>query len=357
MAYQRFLIDSDYLALITEEGLNQLIRGNTDRLAQAEQRAEMKIVDYLDQFYEVGAALDRGKKIKEYSNLVTYPSNVFFKREGKIWRTTKSINACHKPTMVEYWAKMEELTLPAEQLMDEKNKILPYLQMRSYRPGDVVTYLGATWKCITANGWDFKNIQIPGIQYWKAVTASEWMANRHYAIGDVVKFEGGFYAVVQEDADGETQEGGIDWSNDPEVSDAYGLIGKYDEGYDYSVDSFDYVVYDGVVYEPVLNPNAEELEENVNMVQDDPRNYNLVNYMAAISIYYLNALIAPTQIPQSRIDMFEEAMCWIESAAKMKLDPHIKRKFDRETHTPKDDWAMASFETNAATQIHSPWFV
>ena len=360
MAYQRFLTDNDYLALITEEGLGQLIRGNIGRLAQAEQRAEMKIVDYLDQFYEVGAALERGKKIKEYNNLVTYPSNAFFKLDGKIWRTTKSINACHKPTTVEYWVESEELVLPAEQLREEKSKVLPYLQMQTYRPGDVVTYLGATWKCIEANGWDFQNIQIPGVQYWKTVTASEWVANHHYSIGDVVKFEGAFYAVLQDDNmddEGNAVENSIDWSTDPDVSDAYGKIGNYDEGYDYTPDTRDYVVLDGKVFEPVLNPNAEELKENLNMVLDDPRNYNLVNYMAAISIYYLNALIAPTQVPQSRIDMFEEAMCWIESAAKMKLDPHIKRKIDRMTHEPKDDWAMASFETHAATQIRSPWFV
>ena len=358
MAYQRFLTDNDYLALITEEGLGQLIRGNVDRLAQAEQRAEMKIVDYLDQFYEVGAALERGKRIKDYCNFVTYPANAFFKKDGKIWKTTKSINACHKPTLVEYWVEMEELALPAEQLSDEKSKLLPYLQMRTYRPGDVVTYLGATWKCLVANGWDFKNIQIPGVKYWKAVPSTEWVAAVHYHVGDVVSFEGAFYAVIlDDDTDEEHGGGNIDWMDNPDVSDAFGLIGNYDEGYNYTPDTHDYVVCDGKVFEPVLNPNAEELEEYVNIVPDDPRNYNLVNYMAAIAIYYLNALIAPTQIPQSRIDMFEEAMCWIESAAKMKLDPHIRRRIDRQTNEPKDDWAMASFETHAATQIQSPWFV
>lgn len=361
MAYQRFLTDNDYLALITKPQLDSMIQGVTERFAQAEQRAEMKIVDYLDQFYEVGAALDCGKRIKDYSELVTYPSNAYFKKDGAIFRTTKALNARHEPTSVVYWTEMEGLVLPAEQLRDEKSRILPYLQQRTYKPGDIVTYLGATWKCIVENGWDFKNIQIPGIEYWKEVGNEGWLANHHYKIGDVVSFEGSFYAVIEDDEfndKGEEQEeNAVNWSNAPDINSAFGLIGKYDKGYNYSVGCNDYVVWDDRVYDPVLSPNADEPKENVNMVPDDPRNFNLVNYMASMSLYYLNALIAPTNISQTRIDMFEEAMNWIENAAKMRLDPHIKRRMDRDTCTPKDDWAMASFETDAATQINSPWFV
>lgn len=364
MAYQRFLTDNDYLALITEEGLGMLIRGNVERLAQAEQRAEMRIVDYLDQFYEIGAALEKGKRIKEYSPLITYPSNVFFRKDGKIWRTTKAMNACHKPNAKVYWEKAEDLTLPAEQLREADRKVLPYLQQKTYKPGDVVEYLGTTWQCLIANGWDFKDIQIPGISYWETIEAPGWEANVHYHVGDVVSFSNQFYAVVaDDDSEREIYDDGtptipeeIDWSIDPEENDAYGLIGEYSDGYDYSIDGFDYVVSDGVVFKPTMNPNADLPEENVNIVLDDPRNYNLVNYMTAIALYYLNALIAPINVPLTRENMFNEAMAWVEGAAKMKLDPHIPRKIDKEKHTPKDDWAMASFETNQETQVNSPWF-
>lgn len=356
MSYQRFLTDNDYLALITTEGLEQLTRGDVTRLAQAEQRAEMKIVDFLDQFYEIGKALEIGKKIKDYSCFVTYPSNAYFKKDGKIYKTIKSLNAQHKPTLTEYWEQCDELALPAEQLVEEKKKVLPYLQLRTYRPGDVVSYLGGTWKCLVPNGWDFNDIQIPGIKYWERVETNEWVANYHYVVGDTVEYEGELYAVVYDDS---TAEEGlvIDWSNDPQVNDAYGLIGDYDEGYNYSIEGYDYVVFEGNVFKPVLSPNVEEPEVNVNIVPDDPRNYNLVNYMTAIALYYLNALIAPTNVPETRVDMFNEALLWIENAAKMRLDPHIPRKIDRCEHKPIDDWAMASFETNAATQIHSPWFI
>lgn len=364
MAYQRFLTTGDYLALITEEGLGQLIRGDEERLAQAEQRAEMKIVDYLDQYYMIGMELERGKKIKDYSNLVTYPSGAFFRKGGKIWKTCKSLNACHKPTNIEYWVAVDELVVPAEQMAEMDNKTLPYLQLRTYHPGDVVSYLGGTWRCLVENGWDFKNIQIPGVTYWKKVDTTEWVANNIYALETVVSYEGKYYVVTKTD----TEDYQYDWSEDPDNSGCYGLIGDYDEGYNYSTDENDYVVAEDTVFVPILNPNADEPKASVdiadgetkaqiNIVQDDPRNYNLVNYMTAIALYYLNALIAPTNVSQTRVDMFEEAMLWVQNAAKMKIDPHIPRKVEKETNVPMDDWALASFETNAATQLNSPWFL
>lgn len=364
MAYQRFLTDNDYLALITEEGLNSLTRGNTDRLAQAEQRAEMRIVDYLDQFYEIGAVLEVGKRIKDYSPLITYPSNVFFKKDGKIWRTAKAMNACHRPNDKVYWEKAVDLTLPAEQLRETNREVLPYLQQKTYKPGDVVEYLGITWQCLIANGWDFKNIQIPGIDYWEKIVVDGWEANIHYHVGDVVAYDGQFYMVVADDeSEREYYEDGtptipenIDWSEDPEISPAYGLIGDYAEDYNYNLDGNDYVVYENEVWRPTMNPNADEPVENENIVQDDPRNYNLVNYMTAIALYYLNALIAPTNVPLTRETMFNEAMDWVEAASRLRLDPHIPRKIDKDKKCPKDDWALASFETNQETQVNSPWF-
>ena len=51
--YRRFLNNSDYLGIITQEALQQLTRGNDERFIQAEQSAEMSIVEYLSENYEV----------------------------------------------------------------------------------------------------------------------------------------------------------------------------------------------------------------------------------------------------------------------------------------------------------------
>ncbi len=45
--YRRFLNNDDYLGIITPEALAQLTRGNDARFIQAEESAEMSIVEYL----------------------------------------------------------------------------------------------------------------------------------------------------------------------------------------------------------------------------------------------------------------------------------------------------------------------
>ena len=47
--YRRFLNNDDYLGIITPEALAQLTRGNDARFIQAEESAEMSIVEYLSQ--------------------------------------------------------------------------------------------------------------------------------------------------------------------------------------------------------------------------------------------------------------------------------------------------------------------
>ncbi len=51
--YRRFLNDADYLGIITQEALSQMTRGHAERFIQAEESAEMSIVEYLSENYEV----------------------------------------------------------------------------------------------------------------------------------------------------------------------------------------------------------------------------------------------------------------------------------------------------------------
>ena len=63
--YRRFLNNNDYLGIITPEALSQLTRGNEDRFIQAEESAEMSVVEYLSENYEVEKELAQGKYIAE----------------------------------------------------------------------------------------------------------------------------------------------------------------------------------------------------------------------------------------------------------------------------------------------------
>ena len=74
--YRRFLNNSDYLGIITQEALQQLTRGNDERFIQAEQSAEMSIVEYLSENYEVEKELAKGKYIADYDRCITYPVGV-----------------------------------------------------------------------------------------------------------------------------------------------------------------------------------------------------------------------------------------------------------------------------------------
>ena len=76
--YKRFLNNNDYLGIITEEALRQLIRNKEDRIAQAEEAAETSIVEYLTDNYEVEKELMKGKLLVEYNPTITYPVGAHF---------------------------------------------------------------------------------------------------------------------------------------------------------------------------------------------------------------------------------------------------------------------------------------
>ena len=103
MMYRRFLNLSDYHSIITPEALEQMIRGNVTRFIQAEQSAEISIVEYLSENYEIEAELAKGKFIAEYDRQITYPVGVYIYHEGLIYEVIRSTSGYKKPSSVEYW--------------------------------------------------------------------------------------------------------------------------------------------------------------------------------------------------------------------------------------------------------------
>ena len=81
--YRRFLNNDDYLGIITPEALAQLTRGNDARFIQAEESAEMSIVEYLSENYEIEKELAKGKYIAEYE-----PSNYLSRGCACLFRGT-----------------------------------------------------------------------------------------------------------------------------------------------------------------------------------------------------------------------------------------------------------------------------
>lgn len=333
MAYRRFLNDSDYLAILTEEAFSQLIRDVHDRVPQAEQAAEMDIVGYLGQYYEIGRELERGKAMREYTPAVSYPAGAYILLNGKPARVTAPMNGYRKPLDREYWKEIVDFTL-----ISDIDTVPPYLQTRTYNNGNVVRHNGGYWRCVSPNGWDFSNIVVPGIRAWEEVAVAEWEALVDYSEWDVVAYNGNFYALTSKPAD-------YDTSVTPSDGDWWGLVGEYNTEYkfDCADTAHDYAVSGGKVYVPVMNPNADIPQEGVNVVTDDPRNLNLVKHMTRIAVYYLHQTISPTNISETRRLMYEDSMAWLINASKLRVNPLIPRK-RKESGEPKDDWATATFQ-------------
>lgn len=345
MAYLRFLTNKDYKAVLTDEQFEMLVCGDENRLSQAERSAEMNFLEYLDQHYEIERVLRVGKSIREYKVGVTYPANVYFKKDGIIYKTLKPINGCKKPTDVVYWEQVEEL-LDFEDA-DKKPK---YSQMQTYSIGDVVRFGTEWWVCKAPNGYELDNIQLPGVQYWKKVEVIEWQPNMEWQLHQVCAYKFLFYVKSS------VEEVETDEVLTPETDDTWSLIGEYTPDYNYAVGENDYVVLGNNVFEPSMAPNADEVAVGTNVIADDPRNPNVVTHMTTIACYYLHQMISPTNISEVRRWAFEDSMGWLSNAARFKINPKLPRKHDCEAGGAVVDFALETYQREFDPS-HDMWLI
>ena len=330
MAYYRFLTNADYKALVSDEQFEQIVRGDSYRLVQAEQSAEMNFLEYLDQYYEIEKELQVGKRIRDYNSGVSYPAQAWFAKDGVIYKTLTAINGRKAPTEKVYWELTEE---PSE--IDGK-KLQKYSQLAAYANGDIVLFGSDYWVCRLPNGYELDNIRIPGYSAWDKVETVEWEPNMEWALNRVCYYNGNFYEKIQET---ETED-----VLTPEEDDDWAMIGAYSANYDYDYSSgHDYVEFESSVFVPVFNPNADKIVEGENIVRDEPRNANIVTHMTRIACYYLHQLISPINISESRRWAYEDSMSWLANASKFRINPKIPRKKESDG-LDKVDWALETFQ-------------
>ncbi len=325
--YKRFLNNNDYIGIITEEALLQLIRGKEERLAQAEEAAEASIVEYLVDNYEIEQVLSIGKSLAQYNRQIVYPVGSHFYHNGKLYEALRSINGYKAPAQFMYW---QEYT---EYITDEL-AIESYSQLKNYQPGDIVRFGNVLYLCLEPNGIDFKDIRMPGIVAWTEISTSEWTSNYEYQLWDVVSWTGKFYALTSVEE--------IDLTINPYESENWGLIGEYDPNYQYQFTDTEYVEYNGRVYIPTMNVNADTLQEGYNIRLHDPRNGNVKKHMLRLALYELHKLASPNNISSARITDYETSILWLRDASRMKINPQITRKLDDE-HKPVTEYAIATF--------------
>ena len=206
MAYLRFLTNKDYCSIATAEHMKQLIQDVPDRIPQAEARAEMQMLEYLDQYYEIEKVLSVGKNIREYNPNVCYPGQVWIKHDENIYKTLTHINGCKRPGKTEYWRQVVDFIDP--HLIDSAKK---YSQLRMYSKGEIVKFGTEYWQCVTPHGYEANEIHMPGVKVWKEVEVTEWEPNFEWEKDQVCSFEGRFYQYLEEKSDddeGDDSEGG-----------------------------------------------------------------------------------------------------------------------------------------------------
>lgn len=337
--YRRFLNNNDYLAVITPEALSQLTRGNDERFIQAEEAAEISIIEHLSENYEIENELAKGKFIAPYDRRITYPVGVHIYWNGQIHQTIRSICGYRQPAIIRYWQEATDVIQP--------ESLPQYSQFETYYSGNVVLYNDVPYVCLCENGYTFGDIRIPMVSGWLQASFSIWQPV-NYALWEVVEFQGAFYTLMSLD--------NFDNNIDPYESPNWGAIADYDPVYNaYELVEHEYVVYEGHVFYPETDVNADIPEVGTNLVLHDPRNYNLKRHMVRLAIYELTKQIAPNNVSVIRMRDYEDSMKWLNDASKLRINPQIPRRLS-EDKEPVTDWQMATFQTNY-DPYKNPWMI
>lgn len=164
----------------------------------------------------------------------------------------------------------------------------------------------------------------------------------------MVEYNGGFYTLMTFN--------NFDYNLDPMKSDCWGAIADYDPEYNaYELSEHEHIVFDGHVFYPETDVNADILTVGQNLSLYDPRNYNLKKHMVRLAIYELTKLIAPNNVSVVRMRDYEDSMKWLNDAARLRLNPQIPRRLD-ENQKPVTDWQLATFQVDYNPH-HNPWLI
>lgn len=344
MKGNRFLTTTDYYEIITKEALSQIVKeGQEDKFRLAEESAEMSIIEYLTENYEIEQVLEEGKSIREYDRRINYPVGSYIDVDGIPYKVIKSISGYRSPSLYEYWEEYIEYDE-----INDAERVQEYRQLATYYPEDLVVFNGKYYICIRENGYDFGEIRIPGITAWAEISVSDWQPIA-YNINHVCLYNDVYYMLYAIEDYDETI--APDY-----LPTCWGEILEYDPEYnEYLLSDIEYVIFNGRVFYPVINVNSDVVEVGVNIVASDPRHKNVKKHMVRLALYELTKNIAPNSVSVVRKEDYEESMDWLCRANKMKINPMIPRKID-DTGRPNVDWGIATFQ-KSYDPYSNPWQV
>lgn len=342
MKDNRFLTKNDYCEVIQESTLDQIVKPEDEYKYQlAESSAEMSVLEYLRENYEIEQVLEEGKSIGEYDRRLTYPVGSHLEIEEKPYKVIRSISGYKKPSSVVYW---EEYVDYSE--MIDIEKVRPYKQLDTFQIDDLAMFNGIIYICRKENGYEYGDIRIPGVDGWEKVEVEDWQPVV-YEINTPVRFNGKYYMLYSLNHYDETIKPA--W-----LSNCWGEIADYDDTYNqYEFADTEFVVYEGELYRPVMNPNSDVVEVGKNVILHDPRNTNIKKHMVRLALYELTKNISANNVSIIRRTDYEESMDWLDRANKMKINPGLPRKLD-DTGRPNLDWGIATFQKQY-DPYENPW--
>lgn len=268
-----YLTPADYLRIIQDANLSQIISANAAVQSGAELAAQAEAISYLRQKYDVSkeftdttpwnstAPYSAGDRVylwaQEYQNAIVYHLGDTCQSNGFFLQCIAASTT--GPLVLTDWKILSALNTIYYAL----NPFPTFNLGGMYNPGDKVFWKNKTYTCLVQTAIVGHDV---GIQY--------------YQTNEIP------YANIFPD---DPKEGSIHWS--------------FIE---------DYIV-----------PGGTAIDNEAFWSQSDNRDQQMVMYFADITLYHLHARIAPRNIPELRVNRYEAAINWLTMCAKGEITPNL----------------------------------
>jgi hypothetical protein len=267
-----YLIPSDYLRLIQDANLSQVITSNPVVQGGAELAAQAEAISYLRQKYDVG---------REFAN------------------TSK-------------WNQSSPYSAGDRVYLDA----FAYVSTQTYHIGDLVLYLGKIYECIltTTGTFDSAAWNVLGNQYDLFYVLNPYPMfdlTKLYNVGDLVFWAGAVYScLVQTPV--LTHEDGIQYYQSNQIPYANVFPNDPVNGSQKWQWQYNYLVNGG-----------SDIQNQSIWSASDNRDQQMVMFFTDITLYHLHARIAPRNIPDLRVARYEAAIDWLKMCAKGDITPNL----------------------------------
>ena len=267
-----YLTPADYLRLIQDANLSQIITSNVAVQSGAELAAQAEAISYLRQKYDVS---------KEFKDTLLWDPTAPYSAGDRVY-----LNAA------------------------------TYLPANSYAVGALTLFNGSVYLCIIAATGVFApaSWQLLGPQYsifYALNPFTPFNLGGFYNVGDKVFWAGNIYTcLVQTPVIG--HETGIQYYQTNQIPYANIFPDDPTQGSSYWAFVENYIV-----------PGGTAIDNAAFWSGSDNRDQQMIMYFVDITLYHLHARIAPRNVPELRIQRYEAAINWLTMCAKGEITPNL----------------------------------